>query len=69
MTIPPGDHLVIEVTFDPDIWQSSPLPAPGRQRTISLRAVYESGATKEAKANQVWSGKAVSPTSTYTLIR
>jgi len=69
MIIPPGDHLVIEVTFDPNIWQNSPLPAPGQQQTVSLRAVYESADSKEAKANKVWSGRAVSPANTYTLFR
>jgi len=69
MVIPPGDHLVFEVTFDPATWGHAPLPKPGQQRTVSLRAVYESADSKEAKANKVWSGKVVSPKNTYTLFR
>ena len=69
MVIPPGDHMVFEVTFDPAIWQNSPRPEPGQQRIVSLRAVYQSADSKESKAKKVWSGKVVSPKNTYTLFR
>jgi len=69
MVLPPGDHLVFDVTFDATTWQHAPLPEPGRQRTVGLRAVYESADGKEARANKVWSGKVVSPQNPYTLFR
>jgi hypothetical protein len=69
MVIPPGDHLVLEVAFDPATWQSPPMPRPGQQRLVSLRAVYETGDTPEASAGHVWSGRVVSPLNSYTIFR
>ena len=69
MIIPPGDHMVFEVTFDAVTWRTPPTPEPGKQRVVSLRAVYESADTKEARAHEVWSGKVVSPQNIYTLFR
>ena len=69
IAVPPGDHLVLEVSFDPVVWQNSPLRQPGDHRLVSLRAVYESAADKESQAHQVWSGKVVSPRNTYTIFQ
>jgi hypothetical protein len=69
MIIPPGDHMVIEVAFDAATWRNAPVPPPGQQRTVKLRALYEVPADAEAKTNKVWTGKASSPENTYTLFR
>jgi hypothetical protein len=69
MIIPSGDHMVIEVTFDGATWQNAPTPETGQQRIVSLRAVYESVDSQEAKTNEVWTGKVLSPENTYTLFR
>jgi len=69
MAIPPGDHLVLEVAFDPTTWQNAPMPRAGQQRVFDMRAVYEIGETPEAKANHVWSGRVVSAVNSYTIFR
>lgn len=69
MIIPPGDHMVIDVTFDAITWRNAPTPEPGQQRTVSLRAVYESADGEDAKTNKVWTGKVSSPENTYTFYR
>lgn len=69
MIIPPGDHMVVDVTFDATTWGSAPLPEPGQNRTVSLRAVYESTDGEDAKENKVWTGKVSSPECEYTLFR
>jgi hypothetical protein len=67
--VPPGDHFVINVTLDPSTWTNSPAPDPGRQRTVSLRAIFEVSEDAEARKHQVWTGKVSSPTDRYTLFR
>jgi hypothetical protein len=69
MVVPPGDHMVVDVSFDPGIWRNAPMPAAGKSQTIGLRAIYESADSQEAKANRVWTGKVSSPENTYTIIR
>jgi hypothetical protein len=65
----PGDHMVIEVTFDRSTWRDAPLPEPGQQRTVSLRAIYEIPEDDETKSNNLWTGRVASPETTYTLFR
>jgi len=67
--VSPGDHLVVDVTFEPTIWQAAPLPVPGKARTVSLRAVFEIKEDAQTKRNDVWTGKVSSPDETYTLFR
>jgi hypothetical protein len=57
----------VDVTFDPTIWPAAPLPPRGRQRTVSLRAVFEIREDAETKKHDVWTGKVSSPDETYTL--
>jgi hypothetical protein len=67
--IPPGGHHVREVTFDPTIWEGSPLPEANRHRAVRMRAIYEirpEGATKE---HRVWTGQVSSPEESYELWR
>jgi hypothetical protein len=69
MIVPPGDHMVIDVTFDAATWRNAPLPKQGEHRTVNLRALYESAASPEAKTDQVWIGKASSANDAYTIFR
>jgi hypothetical protein len=67
ITIPPGDHFVVDVAFDVASWQNSPLPKAGQQKLVSLRAFYEIPADPETKANKVWVGKVASPQNMYAI--
>jgi len=67
--VPPGDHMVFEVTFEDAIWQNSPLPEQGRSRTVKLKAAYEVKGDEEAEKLAVWTGRVSSPEETYTLWR
>ena len=58
-TIPPGDHLLFEVSFDEATWQAPPLPESGKSRTVRLQAIFEVPADQDTKANQVWTGSAL----------
>jgi hypothetical protein len=68
-TIPPGDHLVFEVSFDEATWQDPPLPEQGKVRTVRLRAIFEVPADQDTKASQIWTGKTLSPEDAYTIYR
>lgn len=68
MTVDPSDELVIDVTFDPDIWDNVlPLDA-GRSTTVSMVAIYQSENSDDAKERGVW-GRLVSDKREYTLVR
>lgn len=67
--VDPRDELVIDVTFDPDIWDNVlPLDA-GRSMTVSMVAIYQSENSDDAKERGVWSGRLVSDEREYTLVR
>jgi len=68
-TVAAGDQMVIDVTFDPAIWRNPPALEGAKERTISLRAIYESTAGKDANEHQIWTGKIASPENTYLLLR
>ena len=57
--VPPGDHMVFEVTFEDAIWQNSPLPERGRSRTVKLRAEYEVKGDEKAEKLAVWTGRGI----------
>ena len=60
---------MFEVSFDAATWRDPPLPEQGKSRTVRLRAIFEVPADQETKANQVWTGKALSPEDAYTIYR
>jgi hypothetical protein len=65
--IPPGDHMVIDVSFDTSAWQDAPLPPAGQQRTVSMRAVFEITADADTKKHKVWTGRVSSDENRYTI--
>lgn len=67
--LPPGDHMVFEVTFDDAIWQNSPLPERGRSRAVKLKAEYAVGGDKDAEKLGVWTGRQSSPEEPFTIWR
>lgn len=67
--VPPGEHLVLEVSFDDSIWQDTPLPEPSRSRAVKLQAVYEIQPDEETAKRGVWTGQVRSTSETYTLWR
>jgi hypothetical protein len=67
--VPPGDHLISEVTLDEETWSNTPIPPRGQHRTVSLRAIYKVPETKEASENDVWVGTESSPEESYTIYR
>jgi len=69
VSVDPRDKLVIDVTFNPDIWKNILPPDAGRSRTVSIVAIYESEDSDDAKKRGVWSGHLVSDKREYTLVR
>jgi hypothetical protein len=67
--IPPGDHLVFEVSFLSETWPTAPVPVQGKSRTVKMTAVFEIPEDKETKEYQVWTGKVYSPEHTYVIHR
>ncbi len=68
VAIGPKEKKVIDVSFNPDIWQSV-LPSGATQRTmVSMVAIYESEGSKDASERDVWSGRLVSDKKQYTLL-
>jgi hypothetical protein len=68
-TLLPGDHLVLEVNFDASVWQNTPLPVAGQQRTLDLKATFEIAEDPQSKQKHVWTGKVSSAESKYTIFR
>ena len=68
-TVPPGDHMVLEMSFNPKAWNPSPLPAEGKSREVKMKAVFEIPEDEDTKKHNVWTGKAESPEQTYTIYR
>lgn len=67
--IAPSDHMVLDVTFDKSIWHNPPVPEPGKNRSVSLKAVFEIAEDADSKSNKVWTGKESSPEYKYTIYR
>jgi hypothetical protein len=65
--VPPGEHMVWDVTFEDSTWQDCPVPTPGKPQTVTMKAVYEIRPDKEAEAVHVWTGRVSSPSDSYTL--
>ncbi|MBN1460746.1 MAG: hypothetical protein JXA57_14520 [Armatimonadetes bacterium] len=68
-TLDPNGHLVIDVTFDPEIWENPPLPDEGKSVTVSIRAIYEIPESDDAAKNGVWTGRVVSEKKEYAISR
>jgi len=69
VTVDSRGELVINVTFDPDIWDNVLPPDAGRSTTVSMVAIYESENSDDAKERGVRSGLLVSDEREYTLVR
>ena len=67
--VPPGDHMVFEVSFEKNIWQNAPLPEKGSFRNVKMQAVFEIPEDEDSKKRGVWTGKTSSPELTYTIYR
>ena len=67
--VPPGDHMVLEVSFDASTWENDPMPEAGKSRTIKMKAIYEVLQDEESMKHGVWKGRISSPEETYTLYR
>lgn len=66
-TIDPNGHFVIDVTFNPNIWENPLLPDKGKSPTVSIRAIYEITESDVATKSNVWTGKVVSERKEYTI--
>lgn len=69
MIVPPGGHMVLEVTFDPATWPDAPLPERHRSKAVRMRAVYTSRPDKDATEHGVWTGEVSSGEESYTIWR
>jgi hypothetical protein len=49
----PGDHQVIEVSFDPRTWLDPVLPEARKYREVKMMAVFEVPEDKETKENNI----------------
>jgi hypothetical protein len=68
MILPPGDHLVFDVSFAAEaVWQDAPLPRANQPRRVLLRAVYEVTEDGMSKKFGVWTGRVASPEAVYTI--
>jgi len=65
--IPPGDHMVFDVTLNESIWKNVPLPEAGKSRVVKLKAIFEIPNDKYAKEKKVWTGRVASPEYTYIM--
>lgn len=65
--IPPGDVMVIPVTFDAKVWEGFPSPEWGKPRVVKMKAVYRSRSEKRVEEHGVWTGEATSPEEAYTV--
>ena len=69
LSFKPQDKMVIEVTFNPNVWDNV-LPLETKQSTIvSMIAIYESASSDDSRERKVWSGQAISSKKIYTLVR
>lgn len=72
MIVPPGDHMVFEVTIDETLWQDAPWPVAGplfEPKIVRMKAVYEVQVDGQAREHGVWTGRITSPEETCALYR
>jgi hypothetical protein len=65
IAIPPGDHLVFDVSFSEPIWEDAPSPEGVKPRPVRMKAVYAIPADPETKKHGVWVGQVASPEEAY----
>ena len=69
VSIEPGNKMVIDVTFDPDVWENIIPPGTKQSTVVSMTAIYESEDSGDSRKKDVWSGRLVSEEGKYTLLR
>jgi hypothetical protein len=69
VSVDPSDKMVIDVTFNPDIWENVLPPDTEKSTTVSMSAIYESEDSEYAKKRDIWFGRLVSDKREYTLLR
>ena len=69
--VPPGGHMIFEVSFDDKIWQDAPalLPETPHGRRIKMKAVYSVEVDPQSQRRGVWTGEVSSPEEDYTIYR
>jgi hypothetical protein len=69
--IPPGGHMIFEISFDDTTWQGAPLPEPEMRQTrrVRMKAVYAVPVDPETKRDGIWTGEISSPEDEYTIYR
>jgi hypothetical protein len=65
-SIPPGGHQVYPIQLDSS-WNNLPAFLAAGQTTVTLKAIYEVGPSKDAGDLHVWIGRVESPSYTLTL--
>lgn len=68
VSVDPKDKIVIDVTFSPDVWENVFPTDAEKSTTVSMRAIYESEDSEDARKKGVWSGRLVSDKKEYTLV-
>ena len=69
VSVDPRDKMVIDVTFNPDIWENVLPPNTEQSTTVSMIAIYESEDSEDTRKRGIWSGRLVSDKREYTLLR
>jgi hypothetical protein len=67
--IPPGDHMIFEISLDDTTWQDAPLPENGQTRRVRMKVVYAVPVDPETKSHGIWTGEISSPEDEYTIYR
>jgi len=67
--VPVGNHMVVEVSFSPKVWNLSPLPEKDTSRKLRMNAIFEIPEDKHTREHNVWTGKVSSPEHSYTIYR
>ena len=67
--IPAGNHMVFEVSLNPNEWTPDTLPEKGKSRTVRIQAIFEIREDEDSKEHKVWTGKVFSKERTYTIHR
>lgn len=69
VSLDPSDKIVVDVTFNSDIWENVLPPDAEKSTAVSMSAIYESEDSEDAKKKGIWSGRLVSDKREYTLLR
>ena len=66
LVLGPGEHLVIDAYPERD-WDKFPLPATGKEKKVSIQAVYEIKPDDKTKESKIWTGRIASEKKEYTV--